>query len=345
MNQVKKLTPSKYNLWDNFVESHKAGSIYHTSRWLNLISKVYGHEAHYITLEREDGKIIAGLPLFIIKSKITHSRISTVPCAHACNPLVSNQSEYLILMNYVQDLMREETIQYYELKTVIDNDYKIQYTGSAIEKYSTYILGIDRTLETIKNSFHKSCIQRGINKSLRSNISLCIAHSVNEVEYFYKLYFLMRKNRGLLPQPYIFFKTMWEIMIDDNHIDILYAKHNNTVISAILLLKYKDTVIYEYGASLPDMMKLRPSQFLLWSGVQRSKEQGYKKYDFGRAANDNKKLIEYKLRWGTNQIYLPYYYIPKIETVGRLGSLWPFCVFPSFCAEGFVFQATPINIS
>ncbi len=39
------------------------------------------------------------------------------------------------------------------------------------------------------------------------------------------------------------------------------------------------------------------------------------------------------------------YYITKIETVGRLGSLWPFCVFPSFCAEGFVFQATPINIS
>ena len=39
------------------------------------------------------------------------------------------------------------------------------------------------------------------------------------------------------------------------------------------------------------------------------------------------------------------YYITKIETVGRLGSLWPFRVFPSFCAQGFVFQATPINIS
>ncbi len=39
------------------------------------------------------------------------------------------------------------------------------------------------------------------------------------------------------------------------------------------------------------------------------------------------------------------YLIRKIEPVGWLGCLWPFRVFPSFSASGFVFQATPIDIS
>jgi hypothetical protein len=172
-------------------------------------------------------------------------------------------------------------------------------------------------LETIKESFHKSSVQRAINKSLRSNLELSVARSLDDIKSFYQLYFQMRKDNGLLPQPYKFFKTMWELLSEKNQIDILFACHHKKIISTILLVKYKDTVVYEYGASIPEMMNLRPSQFLLWHGIKNSKEQGFKSFDFGRVTNDNENLIQFKIRWGTERVALPYYYYPKLVGVSH----------------------------
>jgi CelD/BcsL family acetyltransferase involved in cellulose biosynthesis len=313
MYNLKKLEPGKYNVWDDFVEHHRLGSIYHTSLWLNLVSRVFGHEPHYITLENEEGKIVAGLPLFIIRSKITANRLSTVPCAQSCNPLVSNKDEYVILINYVKDLLEKDGMIYYEMKTEKIKGNNILYAGKEFIQYCTFTLDLDRSLESIKNTLHKSSIQRSIKKSEKGEISLFVAKKLGEVEDFYKLYLTMRKEKGLLPLPFNYFKTMWDILSKGNYIDILYTKYLNEVISAVLLLKYKDKVTYEYGATLRDMMKLRPNQFLLWNGISLAKEQGYKKFDFGRSTIENKDLNSYKLRWGTKQVSLPYYYISEEE--------------------------------
>jgi hypothetical protein len=313
MFQVKRLHPNKYKLWDEFVESHEFGTIYHTSLWLKLISFTYDFEGYHLVIENDNGEFIAGLPLFIVKSKIMENRLSTIPGAQACNPLVSNQEEYMAFMNYISEVLKKENITNYELKTSNSQDPKIQYEGTEVNAYSTYLLDLNNPLETIRKSFHKSSVQRAINKSLRSNLELTVARSLDDVKSFYQLYFQMRKDNGLLPQPYKFFKNMWELLSERNQIDILFANHHQKIISTILLVKYKDTVVYEYGASIPEMMNLRPSQFLLWHGIQKSKEQGYKSFDFGRVTNDNESLVQFKERWGTQKRELPYYYLPALN--------------------------------
>ena len=77
-------------------------------------------------------------------------------------------------------------------------------------------------------------------------------------------------------------------------------------------MKYKDTVIYEYGASRSEWVKLSPSPFLLWEAIKRSKEQGYKMFDFGRTENDNEGLSTFKKRWNAKQKTLHYYYLPDL---------------------------------
>ena len=123
----------------------------------------------------------------------------------------------------------------------------------------------------------------------------------------------MRRAHGLLPQPYSFFLTMWEIMSEEDHIDILHARYDGKVISSLLLLKYKDTVTYEYGATICRMFHLRPSHFLLWEAIKRLRLQGYTKLDLGRTVNRNKGLADFKSRWGAKRQALRYYYIPDID--------------------------------
>jgi lipid II:glycine glycyltransferase (peptidoglycan interpeptide bridge formation enzyme) len=61
------------------------------------------------------------------------------------------------------------------------------------------------------------------------------------------------------------------------------------------------------------MLHLRPNHFLFWEAIKRSKINGYKKFDFGRTSDDNKKLGEFKKRWGSKREVLPTYFIPDIS--------------------------------
>lgn len=312
MSQVTVLDKDKLSSWDNFIASHHSGTLYHTSSWRKVIEDVYGHRPCYLTLEDSNGNITAGLPLFIVRSELTGNRISTLPCAQYCDPLLSNQDEYKKFIDYVLRLMEKEKHKYYELKTSRLHGNKIKYIGKELENYSTYILDLSSPLESIRKSFHKSCVQRAIKKSERSGLNLVVARSADDIKPFYQLYLSMRKTQGLLPQPYKFFETMWEILSKDDHINIFYAEYKKRIISAVLLLKYKTTVIYEYGATISDSVRLHPSHFLLWKSIELAKSQGYKIFDFGRTADDNKSLSTFKSRWGTKREGLQYYYIPDL---------------------------------
>jgi len=311
--KIRIIESDEMEMWDKFVFTHKLGSLYHTSLWRELIESVYGHQPLYLIIEDGKGDITAGLPLFLVHDKITGNRLSSVPGAHFCNPLVSTQEMYDRLINFVLDFKEKNNVKYLELKTSSAFPFDNRKFGKAMYGYSTYILNIDPSLETIHSSFHNSCVQRAIKKSYKSNIELAVAESVQEVQDFYQLYLKMRKDAGLLPQPYKFFSSMWKIMSPKQHIDILHAKHADSIISTILLLKYKNTVIYEYGASIPEMLSLRPSHFLLWESIKRSKLQGYKEFDFGRTADEDTGLSDFKRRWGTEKESLPYYYIPNVS--------------------------------
>ncbi len=172
--------------------------------------------------------------------------------------------------------------------------------------------------EMIEKSLHKNCILRAIKKANKLGLKLVTGDSLKDVKIFYDLYLKMRKEYGLMPQPYKFFAEMWKTLHQQNLIEILHAEHEGEIISSLILLKYKDTVIYEYGASRSDRVHLKPSPFLLWEAIKRSKAQGYSIFDFGRTENDNEGLSTFKKRWNARQEVLHYYYLPDIGGVSSL---------------------------
>lgn len=121
----------------------------------------------------------------------------------------------------------------------------------------------------------------------------------------------MRKDKGLFPQPYIYFESLWNVLRLNNHIDILYALYNGQVISSILILKYNNTFYYEYGATNKKKLVYRPSHFLLWESIKMAHKSGYLHYDFGRTQKNNQGLRSFKDKWGTKSINLCYCYFPK----------------------------------
>ena len=102
-------------LWDEFVLSHEQGIIYHTSDRRKIIESAYGHQPVYLVLEEAADRSRGVIPFFAIKSNFTGSRLASLPCAQTCNPLVSSQRDYDLLIEFVTNYIKLHNIKYVEL--------------------------------------------------------------------------------------------------------------------------------------------------------------------------------------------------------------------------------------
>ena len=74
---ISKLTQSQNADWDDYVYK-KQTSIYHDSRWSQLIKKVFGHDSHYL-MARENGKVVGIFPLIQLKSLLFGNFMVSMP--------------------------------------------------------------------------------------------------------------------------------------------------------------------------------------------------------------------------------------------------------------------------
>jgi hypothetical protein len=303
---VKVLLPGEEFRWDDFVDIHKFGTIYHTSYWKKIIEDSYGHFPIYLYQEDEYGDIKCGLPLVEIRSIITGNRLVCLPCLQECNPLVNDQSELDLLIGYAKKLQIQRNCRYIEVR--ISEGFPFELTGfnPSIDKYFKYILDLGPDFVDIERNFHKN-IKRDLKKISQNGLILEDDTSDKAVNKFYKLYAKMRLEKRLLPQPFRFFANMWKNLAPVGRAKILHAIYDGKVISSIFLLNYKYIVTYEYGASLSDDIHLHPSHFLLRRAIENAKSDNYKEFDFGRTDSTNVGLAIFKQRWGTKFRKLTYF--------------------------------------
>ena len=305
---IRVLGSEEYVEWDDFVFNHKYGTIYHTSDWLRIIQNSF--RVSPVILVKKDTSISAGIPFFHHNSFLTGSKLSSITSAQSCNPLVSSNFDLTELLRFTQSYISNNRISKIEIKTNEEFEYVNQSLGVPESDFCTYTLNLDLPYEQVEKSFHKSCILRPLKKSYKNNLKLISGTSLEDVKIFYRLYETMRKDNGLLPQPYTFFKNLWETLYPNNACEIYHAEFNGKTISSVFNLMYKQTYTYEYGATDKKYTYLNPSHFLLDNSIKSAISKNFKVFDFGRTENSNTGLMDFKRRWGAKKVNLNYYYLP-----------------------------------
>lgn len=333
---IKILNKNEYAEWDDFVFNHKHGSIYHTSNWVRIIEKSF--RAKPVLIVKKDNSISAGIPFFNHNSLITGSKLSSITSAQFCNPLVSNINELTELLNFTQSYAIKNKIKHIEIKTTDDFEYLDNTLGIPESDYCTYTLSLESPYEEIEKSFHKSCIVRPLKKAYKNNLRMIIGSSIEDVKIFYSFYEAMRKENGLIPQPFDFFKNLWDELSPRDSCEIFHAENNGKIISSVFNLMYKQTYIYEYGATDSAYSDLHPSHFLLDNSIKSAISKNYKVFDFGRTENSNTGLMDFKRRWGTSMVKLNYYHLPPNENISAFDNK----IVKNFISRIIYYTPTPI---
>ena len=87
--QLKFIDPEADPRWDDFVQQHPEGSIYHHSAWKKVLEETYGFDPFYVALENKTEGTFEGIvPFMLVNSWLTGKRLVSLPFTSYCNPIV-----------------------------------------------------------------------------------------------------------------------------------------------------------------------------------------------------------------------------------------------------------------
>lgn len=306
------IDPLKDPRWDKFVKNHPLGWVAHLSGWKQVIEKTFPHIKGYflILVDEKSNEIKAGMPIYEVRSILTGNRLVSIPFATLCDPLISNNEEMDTLTSEAIGLMEQRKLSFLEIKTM----HSVPLISHPdLTKYSIFkhnYLELNGGIESLwDNLNHRE--RRNINKAKKHNLSIKVAVNETDVMSFYKLYAMTRKRLGLPPQPYLFFKALWDVFSSSGYVTILLAEYEKKIVAGHFLLQLNDRISADAIGWDIQYKDINSNHFLYWEGIKRALEKGFKIYDFGRTSPNNQTLLDFKSRWGTKIIDLPFFYYPK----------------------------------
>ena len=286
--------------WDEkLIRSGENYSFFHSSAWAEVLRSTYGYSPCYFTAGNEVAFSVL-VPMMEIDSILTKKRGVSLPFSDYCDSLFNCDSDRLSVRKYIESYGREAGWRY------------IEYRGEEEKPESPYALYYAHRLDLEPGSqklFNatESSVRRAIRKALRERITVEGYHSIHAVREFYRLNRFTRKEHGLPPQPYRFFKQVHRHIIEKKKGLVMIAFLNRNPIAAAVFFHIGDKIIFKYGASDKKWQHLRANNLLMWETIKASAEAGFRTFCFGRTEPENEGLRRFKLGWGAREGLIRYY--------------------------------------
>ena len=129
-----------------------------------------------------------------------------------------------------------------------------------------------------------------------------------------------RRKLGLLPEPYKFFKSIFDNIILPGYGFIYLAEKCGRIVTVDINFSFGNTLLAKYGAYDEKYLLTEAGDFLTWNTIKRACVEGRKYYDFGRTHPENQGLAFFKKRWGSKEIVQSYYYYPQKHRMSLLST-------------------------
>lgn len=310
--RITAIDPVTDKRWDDFVQQHPIGSVYHHSSWLKLVASSFLYRSNcYALIDQESDALIGILPLMAPYGLFHRDVMVSLPYATYCDLLIPKN----LIRETLEYVIREnEASHQIELRLRdVSADHEEAFVRSDL--FVNHSIDLSVGIDSVFSNFHGSCVKRKILKSSKFDLSFHFADGEDDIKRIYDLILLMRKKKGLPPHPYRFFANMWKIYSDLGAYYAPCITYKGKIVSAAIILKYKDVMYYEYAASDPSYQHMGSNQLLLWETIKFGIEKGMKRFDLGRSHPDNHSLIQFKSRWGGEASSLAYCRYPDCHQV------------------------------
>ena len=233
----------------------------------------------------------------LIKSKLTGTRLVSLPFSDYCEPLFSSINEVEMLKDYLFRFGNNNNISYIEFRTT---KTRYPYETDIFRTDLRHTLILNKTEDELFKSFSTNT-RRNIKSAIKQGITIKSDNTKKGLELFYKLQCITRKKHGIPPQPFSFFKNIYKFILSHNKGEILFAYNRDIPVAALMFFLIGKKVLYKYGASLSNRLPKGANHLVMWEAIKKYMGTGYEEFYLGRTEKHHEGLRSYKLGFGTDE--------------------------------------------
>jgi hypothetical protein len=297
------IEPLKDRRWDEFVWRHPRASVFHSTAWLEALSRTYGYKPIAYTTSSAGQRLENGMVFCRVESWLTGRRMVSLPFSDHCEPLVDTQEDLEIIAVALDQESRRGHWRYIEMRPLQRFEIVTSLQRATVP-YTFHQLDLSPDIDTLFRNCHKNSTQRKIVRAEREGLRYSEGSTKDLLDHFYWLLANTRKRHSRPPQPRSWFVNLIDCFGDALKIRVAFKE--DQPVASVLTIRHKDTMVYKYGGSDPRFNNLGGMHLLLWGAIQEAKSSGLHSFDFGRSEARQQGLITFKQRWGTTQSNLIY---------------------------------------
>jgi hypothetical protein len=282
------------------VAAYPTGSFFHSAAWAKTLQSAYGFKPVYFTAREADGRTSI-LPLMEVDSWLTGRRGIALPFTDDCDPLYSDEALIRRVMETALEFGSKRGWKSVEWRG------GRELFGGAPASLSFY--GHSVALEAGEDLMFarlESSVRRAIRKAEKNGVTVTVSQSLEAMKVFYSLQCKTRRKHGLPPQPFGFFRSIYEHVLSKNLGMIATASYQQRPIAASVYFQSGTRAIYKYGASDEAFQHLRGANVVMWEAFKWHARNGAKTLHLGRTSLGNEGLRRFKLGWGAGEQKIEY---------------------------------------
>jgi len=294
--------------WDRYIRENDLCTFFHQVGWKNVIEKTFRHKPLYLFAE-EDGRITGVLPLFIVDGLFFGKRMVSLPYSPYSGCCARHQEVKDVLVERAIEQSKKYKVKYLEFR-----NREIILGMPTNTRYVTMVLNLAGGEKAAWSNLRKG-MKACVNKGYKKNFNIILdSHNING---FYHLYRRRMHQLGTPVRTFSFFQNIMENFPDST---IATIDYKGEILACQLMLYFKNTVIYGWGASSNRYSEWHPVHLLLWEVIQDCIAKGYAYLDFGRSTQDSG-TYDFKKWWGA--LPQPLYYQYHLRGEGEIPYLHP----------------------
>ncbi len=295
------MDPLQDPAWDMLVQTNRYGSFFHSSHWATVLTASYRYRPCYFAWFR-DGALRAAVAVMEVDSILTGRRGVSLPFTDHCEPLLADDVSLEEMLPDLVDYGRLAGWRFLEIRGGTDSLGKDRCSS----QFYAHILDLTIGEMALFAGLRKST-QRNIRKAAKTGLVLEAHNSPETLREFYRLNCLTRKAHGIPPQPWAFFKQLFDHVLAQGRGRLVLARQGGVAVAGALFLHFGSEAIFKYGASDRKYQHLRANNFIMWETIRWYAARGYKSLCFGRTEPEHTGLLQFKRGWGAKEQLRGYY--------------------------------------
>jgi serine/alanine adding enzyme len=294
---IQQLTQEQESKWDEYAQDNKA-SIYHDTRWIHLIKKVFGHDSFHI-IALNSGNVVGILPLVQLKSLLFGNFMVSMPYFNYGGVIADSDEITHQILNFANGLSNQLACSHIELRFDSQQQLELPVRTDKV----TMLLDLPDNADALWQAIGTKR-RAQVKRPIREGVEF-ITGGLELLEEFYDVFSKNMRDLGTPVYGKNFFKEILKTFPNNTHIAVV--RLNGKAVGTSFLIGNAGILEIPWASTLRKYNRLGINMFMYWNILKFAIDKQFKFFDFGRSSKDAGTL-KFKKQWGALEQQLYWYY-------------------------------------